>query len=195
METSGSLLVSFWWCSDKSTGMLQFFLSFTSLNSPSPIFLKSLSWLTHIFGHFVSPAPHLPSLPTFPLSPYIFLHNTNSFLVVLHSEFSQGSSSLRILPSPFSLLFKFLGELFFIPQRMIHHLYYFWHMRILNLSLLFVLFLLVVGPHCPKPISCVFSYADVCNESKHSGAPQRKHSYSTITRATVLNDLEEKNKC
>lgn len=66
-------------------------------------------------------------------------------------------------------------------------------MRILNLSLLFVFFLLVVGPHSPRPISCVFSYADVCNEREHLGASQRKHSYSTITRGTVLDDFEEKN--
>lgn len=65
-------------------------------------------------------------------------------------------------------------------------------MRILNLSLLFVLFLLVVGPHSPRPISCVFSYADVCNEREHLGAPQRKHSYSTITGVTILNDFEQK---
>lgn len=65
-------------------------------------------------------------------------------------------------------------------------------MRILNLSLLFVFFLLVVGPHSPRPISCVFSDADVCNEREHLGAPQRKHSNSTITRATMLNDFEQK---
>lgn len=65
-------------------------------------------------------------------------------------------------------------------------------MRILNRSLLFVLLLLVVGPHSPRPISCVFSYADVYNEREHLGASQRKHSYSTITRATMLNDFKRK---
>lgn len=94
----------------------------------------------------------------------------------------RGSPSLAIsagfsLSPPLLLSFLFLGELFFISQSIIYHLYFFWHMRILNLSLLFVFFLPVVGPHSPRPISCVFSDADVCDEREHLGAPQRKQQF------------------
>ena len=104
---------------------------------------------------------------------------------------SKGFSLPPPLP-PYFLSFRFLGELFFIPQSIISHMYFFGHMRILNLSLLFVFFSLAVGPHSPRPISCVFSDADVCDDREHLGASQRKHSNSTITRATMLNDFEKK---
>lgn len=152
---------------------------------------KACFVLTQVFYHFGC---------TFPLFLYVCCLWSKPVLLFIFCI--RGSSSLATskgfsLPPPPPLVFfvfLFLEESLFIPQSIIYHLYFFWHMKILNLSLLYVFFLLVVGPHSPRPISCVFSDADVCNEREHLGAPQRKHSNSTITRATVLNGFEGEKK-
>ena len=129
--------------------LLFFFADCFFAPSITSVFLKLLSWLPHVFLPFglSHPAP----FPFF----YVFcLCNTNQFCCLCFAlgffQFAR-QESMGFSPchprTAFLWSCIFLGELFFIPQRIIYHLYTFWHMRILNLSLLFVLFLLVVGPH------------------------------------------------
>lgn len=129
---------------------------------------------------FSSPAPFLLFIYIF------FVIQTCHVVCVLHWGFSQFRHIHGILPTFLSCIF--LEELFFLPQRIIDHLYYYWHMKILNHCVLFVSFLLVVGSHSPRPISCVFMQMSVMKGS----AWEHQRGNSSSPRATMANSFQQK---
>lgn len=109
----------------------------------------------------------------------------------------RGSPNLVIsvvsLPHAIFVMYFSWSTIFHTPENNLTLVLLLTYEDLKSFLIVFLTFTLVV-PHSPRPISCVFSYADVYNEREHLGASQRKHSYSTITRTTMLNDFEQKNK-